>query len=47
MRPPSKYEPLADHMKMLPGSVWHTTFDEIERIIGAKLPMSAQNYDAF
>lgn len=47
MKKQNKYDPLRDHMKFLEGNLWRTTFDEIEHIIGQRLPPSAFKHDAF
>lgn len=40
----SKYKPLENHFKALEKERWSTTFTEIEKILGSKLPASAHQY---
>jgi hypothetical protein len=44
---PRKYEPLTEFLRRQPGSVVRMSFDEIERVIGAKLPPSATHHRAW
>ena len=37
-----KYAPLHRFLKNIPGSEWRATFDEVERVLGFKLPNSAR-----
>jgi hypothetical protein len=37
-----KYAPLHEHLNSLKGPEWQTTFKEIERLLGFKLPDSAR-----
>ena len=39
-----KYQKLFDHLCGLKSSEWRTTFNEIESIVGFKLPASARRY---
>ena len=39
-----KYEPLTEFLRRQPGAVVRMSFDEIERVIGAKLPPSATHH---
>jgi hypothetical protein len=43
----SKYAPLAEHLKSMPSKEWHTTFSEIERLIGGRLPPVARRHRAW
>lgn len=43
----TKYEPLGEHLKALTGLIWVAKFDEIERILGFRLPKSARSYPAW
>ena len=43
----SKYAPLAERLKSLPGKEWQTTFGEIERLIGGPLPPVARRHRAW
>ncbi len=40
----SKYDPLSKHLESIGASAWHTTFQEIERILSFRLPASARNH---
>ena len=40
----SRYQPLRDHLTGHAEPIVHMTFDQIERILGAALPASAQKY---
>lgn len=40
----SKYEPLRAHLAALTGDEWSTTFDEIEQLLGFRLPDSARHH---
>ena len=42
MATPSKYDRLAEYLKNLRGDCVVLTFDEIEHILGFKLPQSAR-----
>ena len=42
-----KYEPLTEFLRRQPGSRVRMAFDEIERVIGAKLPPSATEHRAW
>lgn len=42
-----KYEPLGDHLRTLPEDRWNASFDEIERILGFRLPNSARDHRAW
>lgn len=42
-----KYEPLGDHLRALPEDRWNASFDEIERILGFRLPNSARDHRAW
>ncbi len=42
-----KYEPLTDYLRRQSDAVVRMSFDEIERVIGAKLPPSATNHRAW
>lgn len=42
-----KYEPLGEHLRGLRGDVWHANFDEIEDILGFRLPNSARDHRAW
>ena len=39
-----KYAPLFEHLSSRDGDTWHTTFDEIEAILGSPLPRSARKH---
>jgi len=43
----SKYAPLAEHLRFLPENEWKTTFSEIERLIGDRLPPVARRHRAW
>jgi hypothetical protein len=43
----SKYSPLSERLKSLPGKEWKTTFGEIERLIGGRLPPVARKHRAW
>ncbi|MCY3768601.1 MAG: hypothetical protein OXG56_04430 [Gammaproteobacteria bacterium] len=43
----SKYEPLADHLRESSQPALSMTFDEIEEVVGAKLPPSAFKHRAW
>ena len=43
----SKYAPLTQHLITLAKPIWHTTFSEVERILGFSLPPSARSYQAW
>lgn len=43
----SKYQPLKQHLEGLAVREWHTTFKEIERILGFSLPPSARKHQAW
>lgn len=43
----SKYAALTTHLLSLSSGVWHTTFREVERILGFPLPPSAREYRAW
>lgn len=38
----AKYDPLRDHLKRQTAAEFELTFAEIERVLGSKLPASAQ-----
>ena len=40
----SKFEPLTRHLSRVPASEYRTTFAEVERILGFKLPPSARRH---
>jgi hypothetical protein len=40
----SKFEPLTKHLCRIPASEYRTTFSEVERILGFKLPPSARRH---
>lgn len=42
-----KYEPLGDHLRALQGDSWNANFDEIERVLGFRLPKSARDHRAW
>jgi hypothetical protein len=42
-----KYKPLTDFLRRQPGAVIRMSFDEIEQVIGAKLPRSATHHRAW
>lgn len=42
-----KYEPLGDHLRALQGNNWNANFDEIERVLGFRLPKSARDHRAW
>ena len=45
-----KYAPLQEHIRNLDErgcKEWHTTFTEIEKVIGDSLPYSARRYNAW
>lgn len=42
-----KYEPLGDHLRTLPDDRWNASFDEIEHILGFRLPNSARDHRAW
>jgi hypothetical protein len=42
-----KYEPLGDHLRALREDRWSASFDEIERILGFRLPNSARAHRAW
>lgn len=42
-----KYEPLGDHLRGLDGDIWNADFDEIEKILGFRLPNSARDHRAW
>ena len=44
---PRKYQPLTEFLRRQPGSVVRMSFDEIERVIRAKLPPSATHHRAW
>jgi hypothetical protein len=43
----SKYEPLPQFLAAKPGAVHRMSFDQIERILGFKLPKSAYEHEAW
>jgi hypothetical protein len=43
----SRYNALADYLKRRKGSAWDASFEEIESILGGKLPQSAFRYPAW
>lgn len=43
----SKYDPLQRHLEHISDAMWHTTFAEIERILGFSLPPSARSHQAW
>ena len=43
----SKYKPLADYLSISGKDKVKLTFNEIEKILGFKLPDSARKYSAF
>lgn len=43
----TKYQPLADYLKALKSDEWRAYFDEIERILGFRLPTSARKHPAW
>jgi hypothetical protein len=43
----SRYQPLADHLRILDTSRWDACFVDIEAIIGRPLPRSAYQYPAW
>ena len=43
----SRYHALADHLKRLKGAAWEASFEEIETVLGGKLPQSAFRYPAW
>ena len=43
----SKYEPLAEYLKGFRGDAWDATFEEIERVLGFRLPPSAHEHRAW
>ena len=43
----AKYGPLRRHLESLPGDEWRATFSEIEAVLGASLPPSARNHQAW
>ena len=45
--PRGKYLPLYRHLNGLTGDVWHTTFTELETILGFRLPKSARTHPAW
>ena len=45
--PRGKYLPLFRHLNALTGDVWHTTFAELETILGFRLPKSARAHPAW
>ena len=44
---PHKYQPLTEFLRRQSGAVVRMSFDEIERVIGAKLPPSATHHRAW
>lgn len=42
-----KYEPLGDHLRALADDQWNASFDEIENILGFRLPNSARDHRAW
>ena len=42
-----KYEPLGDHLRGLQDDIWNADFEEIERILGFRLPNSARDHRAW
>ena len=44
--PRGKYLALYRHLNAVPGDVWHTTFAELETILGFRLPKSARTHHA-
>jgi hypothetical protein len=43
----SKYDPLSQHLRNLPGEKWVASFREVEKILGFALPESARKYQAW
>jgi hypothetical protein len=43
----SRYEPLAQFLVKRPTRVWNAAFDEVESILGFRLPPSAYRYSAW
>lgn len=43
----SKYEPLTAKLKELPYRQWRTTFKDLERTLGFRLPQAARSYRAW
>ncbi len=43
----SKYDPLRHHLVNLRRDEWRATFDQIEDILGFRLPYSARSYSAW
>jgi hypothetical protein len=43
----SKYDPLTAKLKKLPYREWRTTFKDVERTLGFRLPSSARNHRAW
>jgi hypothetical protein len=43
----SKYDKLNRHFQGLAGERWHTTFEDIEKILGFRLPASARDHAAW
>ncbi|MEQ8309074.1 MAG: hypothetical protein RIA72_00095 [Sphingopyxis sp.] len=42
-----KYEPLGDHLRALSEDRWNASFEEIEHILGFRLPNSARDHRAW
>lgn len=42
-----KYEPLGDHLRAMRDDRWNASFDEIEHILGFRLPNSAREHRAW
>tara|TARA_R100000322_G_scaffold22153_7_gene14809 strand:- start:2941 stop:3204 length:264 start_codon:yes stop_codon:yes gene_type:complete len=43
----SKYDPLRHHLNRLKVKRWRASFDDVERILGTRLPASAYKYPAW
>jgi hypothetical protein len=43
----SKYEPLTHKLKLVPYREWRTTFADLERTLGFRLPKAARSYRAW
>jgi hypothetical protein len=43
----SKYEPLTQKLKSIPYREWRTTFIDLERTLGFRLPKAARHYRAW
>lgn len=43
----SKYNPLRAHLDALQGNEWRASFNDIENVLGFKLPASAYEYQAW